>query len=784
MVFKNLFKITVLTVSLFVFINSAILGQDGPVKPLYLDSSQSMEKRAEDLLGRMTLEEKVGQMNMPCVYGVKLGKDIPAKTEGCRKFTEGKHVEGLGPGGGFFTLANNILHKGTRQQAEFFNELQKIAIEKTRLGIPLLQTEEGTHGLMCSGGTIFPEGLGIGSTWNMDLVKDIYAIAAREARAVGIHQIFTLVIEPNRDPRLGRNQEGYSEDPYLCSRIAGAIVGAVQGDDISAKDKTVAGLCHFPGQSEPVSGMEKGAMEISERKLREVFLPPWIAGVKKGGAYGVMATYPAVDGIPTHASKFLLTDILRNELGFEGLVLSEGGGLNTLVYMNLASNQKEAGALALKAGLDAAVSFEDGYLTPLIENVNEGKVSMDLIDRAVRRILMQKFRLGLFENPYVDPDYAVKVTHTQESQNVALQAAREGIVLLKNENNLLPLKKDIKRIAVIGPNADHVLNQLGDYTAMVILQDIVTVLDGIREKVSDKTKVEYVKGCSVIVTGYNEISKAKRIAKRADAAVVVLGENEWGAPNGMGTDGEGYDAASLDLTGLQEELLKAVYESGTPTVLVLINGRPLSIRWAAENIPAIVEAWLPGERGGNAVADILFGDYNPSGKLPITVPRHSGQLPVYYNYMPGKLHWMKNGWGKAYADLPSSPLWEFGFGLSYTKYEYSNLQITPDEIGQYGEVTVSVDVKNTGKRAGSEVVQLYIHDKKASVTAPIKELQGFEKVPLEPGEKKMVEFKLNHENLALYNRLMEPVVEPGVFDVMVGSSSKDIRLNGSFTVKD
>ncbi len=784
MVFKNLFKVTVLTAGLFVLINSVILGQNRLDKPLYLDSSQSIEKRVEDLLGRMTLKEKVGQMNMPCVYGVKLGKDIPAKTEGCRKFTEGKHVEGLGPGGGFFTLANNILHKGTRQQAEYFNELQKIAVEKTRLRIPLLQTEEGTHGLMCSGGTIFPECLGIGSTWNMDLVKNIYAIAAREARAVGIHQIYTLVIEPNRDPRLGRNQEGYSECPYLCSRIAEAIVEGVQGDDISANDKTVAGLCHYPGQSEPVSGMEKGAMEISERKLREVFLPPWVAGIKKGGAYGVMATYPAVDGTPTHASKFLLTDILRNELGFKGLVLGEGGGLNTLVYMNLASNHKEAGALAIKAGLDVGISFEDGYLSPLIENVNEGKVSIDLIDRAVRRILRLKFQLGLFENPYADPDYAVKVTHTQESQDAALKTAREGIVLLKNENNLLPLKKDIKRIAVIGPNADHEMNQLGDYTAKVVLQDIVTVLDGIREKVSDKTKVEYIKGCSVIVTGYNEISKAKRIARRADAAIVVLGENEWGAPNGMGTNGEAYDVASLDLTGLQEELLKAVYESGTPTVLVLINGRPLSIRWAAERIPAIVEAWLPGEKGGHAVADILFGDYNPSGKLPITVPRHSGQLPVYYNHMPGKLHWMENAWGKAYADMPASPLWEFGFGLSYTKYEYSNLQITPDEIGTYGEIKVSVDVKNTGKREGDEVVQLYIHDKKSSVTVPIKELQGFEKVPLNPGEKKTVEFKLNHENLALYNRVMELVVEPGVFDVMVGSSSKDIRLNGNFVVKN
>lgn len=752
--------------------------------PLYKDSSQPIEKRIEDLLSRMTLEEKVGQMNMPCVYVDGMGKDIPAKMEACRKFAEGKYVQGLGPSGGYFVLANTTLHEGTRQHAEFYNELQKIAIEKTRLGIPLLQTEEGTHGLMASGATIFPEGLAIGSTWNMDIVDKIYTITAREGRAAGVHQLFTLVIEPNRDPRLGRNEEGYSEDPYLCSEIAGAIVKAVQGDDISAKDKTVAGFCHYPGQSEPVSGMERGAMEISERKLREVFLPPWVRAIKCGGALGVMATYPAIDGRAVHASEFILTDILRNELEFEGLVLGEGSGLTTVVYERHAADQKEAGALAIKAGVDVGISFEDAYMVPLIENVREGKVPMDLIDRAVRRILRQKFRLGLFENPYVDTDYAVKITHTKESEEVALEAAREGIVLLKNEGNLLPLKKNLKRIAVIGPNADHELNQLGDYTAKVVLQDIVTVLDGIRAKISDRTKVEYVKGCSVIVTDYNEISKAKRVAKSADVAVVVLGENVWSAPNRMGTNGEGYDIVSLDLTGLQEDLLKAVHESGTPVVLVLINGRPLSIRWAAEKIPAIVEAWLPGEEGGTAVADVLFGDYNPSGKLPITVPRHVGQLPMYYNYMPSKQYWIDHHWGKAYADMPAGPLWEFGFGLSYTTFEYSNLTITPGETGIYGEVKVSADVKNTGNRAGSEVVQLYISDKISTISVPVKELQGFKKVYLEPGETKTVSFTLNHENFGLYNRYMEYVVEPGEFDIMVGSSCEKLPLKGTLLLTE
>jgi beta-glucosidase len=451
--------------------------------------------------------------------------------------------------------------------------------------------------------------------------------------------------------------------------------------------------------------------------------------------------------------------------------------------MRLAQNGKEAGELALKAGLDVGISYEEGYMRPMIENVKEGKVSMELIDRAVRRILEQKFRLGLFENPYVDPEYALKVTHTNESQEVALNVAREGIVVLKNENKILPLNKNIKRIAIIGPNADNDKNQLGDYTAQVVLQNIVTVLDGIKAKVSQKTKIEYVKGCDVIGNEYNEISKARSMAKSADVAIVVLGENEWQAPNHTGTDGEGYDVASLDLTGIQEDLLKAVYGTGTPTILVLINGRPLSIRWAAEKIPAIVEAWLPGESGGQAVSDIIFGDYNPCGKLPVTVARHVGQLPVYYNYMPEKEEWIKNAWGKAYADMPATPLWEFGFGLSYTTFEYSNLQIKPGETGDYGEVSISVDIKNTGERSGKEVVQLYIRDLIASVTVPVKELKGFRKIMLAPGERQTVEFKIKHEDLSLYNKSMERVVEPGAFSVMIGSSSEDIRLKGEFVVK-
>jgi beta-glucosidase len=755
--------------------------------PVYKNPLYPIEQRVSDLLSRMTLEEKVGQMNIPTCYSTDLGWGLHSNApylwdmkdtrevrdkqlDGCRKWAEGTHNNVFGPGGGFFTLSDRLIYEGPKRQAETMNELQKIAFEKTRLGIPLFQIEEGTHGLMCPGGTIFPEGLAIGASWNKDLVRKIYTVAAREGRAIGVHGLCTLVIEPNRDPRMGRNQEGYSEDPYLCSQIAANIVQALQGFDISAPDKLVAFLCHYPGQSQPVSGFERGAMEVSERKFRDVFLPSFATGIKKYGALGVMATYPAIDGVAVHSSEKILTKILREELNFKGIVVCEGGGLGTIVTERHAATQKEAGVLAIKAGVDVGISIEDAYMGGLIENVHEGKISMSDVDRAVSRLLRLKFQMGLFENPYVDPERAVKTVNSKENRELALQAAREGIVLLKNDKKILPLKKDIKTIAVIGPDADTAIDQLGDYFPHNIPQHVVTVLEGIKNKVSPKAKINYVKGCDVIENTPNEITKAANAAKNSDIAIVVIGEA------GYRTDGEGRDMASLDLTGLQEELLKAVYATGTPTIAVLINGRPLSIRWASEKIPTIVEAWMCGEQGGNAVADVLFGDYNPSGKLPITVPRSIGQYPFYYNFSATKE-------GARYIDMPGTPLYEFGFGLSYTTFEYSNLTILPKEINNRGEVEVSVDVKNTGTVKGDEVVQLYINDVISSTSRPVKELKGYEKISLEPGEKKTVKLKLLPEDLSLFDRDMNFVVESGTFEVMVGSSSMDIKLKGEFEVK-
>jgi beta-glucosidase len=758
--------------------------------PIYLDPQQPIEVRVNDLMNRMTLKEKVGQLNLPCVYVDQLGKSIPEKLEACKRFAAGTQTNEIGPGAGFFTLADTILHEGTEQQVEYFNQLQKIAVTQTRLKIPLLEDEEGTHGGMFSGATVFPEGLAIGSSFDMPLVKSIYEAAARESRAIGIHVLSTLVLELDRDPRMGRNEEGFTEDPYLGSRIAEAIVRGAQGENISTPDHVVALMTDFPTQSEPFGGLERGAITLSERELRESILPPWEAAITKNGALGVMAGYPEIEDIPAHASVKWMNDVLRQELGFKGIVTSEGDGFDTLIYEGIVPTQKEAGILGLRAGVDLNITYEPAYMGPLIENVNEGRVPMELIDRAVRRVLELKFRLGLFEHPYVDLAQAKQVMHSNEHQQLALQSAREGIVLLKNEGEVLPLKKNLKTVAVIGPNADSGPNLFGDYSTQVVLQHVGTILDGIKAKVSSATRVVYAKGSAVNDQDKSGFARAVETAKGADVAIVVVGEQsrrEGDAAKNLPapTDGEGYDVASLDLTGVQEDLVRAIQTTGTPTILVLVNGRPLSIRWAAEHIPAIVEAWEPGERGGEAVADVLFGDYNPSGRLAITIPRAVGQLPAYYNYKLSKSYWINGGWThtKGYVDMPGTPLYPFGFGLSYTKFEYSNPHVDPGAILPQGSARVSVDVENTGKRAGVETVQLYVRERFTPVATPVEQLRGFERVVLNPGEKKTVTLTLSPDDLKLLNEDMHWVVAPGTFDIMIGRSSTDITSKSTLEVK-
>ena len=764
----------------------APFAQAGSLLPIYLDHTRTIEERVNDLMSRMTIKEKVGQLNLPCVYVDELGTTIPAKREACKRFAAGTYTQEIGPACGFFTLADEVLHDGNaRHAAEYFNELQKIALTQTRLKIPLMQDEEGTHGAMYPGATVFPEGLAIGSSFDLDLVRAIYAAAAAESRAVGIHMLSTLVMELDRDPRMGRNEEAYTEDPYLYMRIGEEIVHGTQGTNLADPDRVIAVLTDFPTQSSPASGLERGAIELSERSLRENDMFPWIGAITKAGGLGVMAGYPEVEDIPAHGSVKWMNDILRKDIGFEGVVESEGGGFSTLTYEQIVPTQKEAGALALKAGVDLDITYEPAYMGPLVEAVEQGEVPMALVDRALRRVLKLKFILGLFENPYVDVDRAATVVHSLANQDLALRAGREGIVLLKNDKGLLPLKKDVKSVAVIGPDADNLMNQLGDYSPKAIPQHVVSILEGIKTKVGPQAKVTAVKGCKVLGDDKSGFAEAIRAAKSADVAIVVVGENQGQndveEDKDPPTDGEGHDIANLDLTGVQEDLVRAVYETGTPTVVVLVNGRPLSTRWTAEHVSAIVEAWRPGELGGTAVADVLFGDYNPSGRLAITIPRHSGQLPAYYNYKPSKAYWMKEI-KRGYVDMPATPLYPFGHGLSYTQYEYSNLRISPDSIHPGGEARVSVDVKNTGARAGVETVQLYTHEKYAPVSTPVKQLHGFERVALEPGESKTVTLTLTPEDLQLLDVDMHWRVVPGDFEIMVGKSSADIPLQGLLKV--
>jgi beta-glucosidase len=759
-------------------------GSAAAAKPLYLDPAQPIEVRVNDLMSRMTLKEKIGQLNLPCAYVDQLGKTPDEKAAAARRFAAGTYTDEIGPGAGFFTLANTLRHGDLAWEVNNFNDLQKIALTQTRLHIPLLEDEEGTHGAMYPGATVFPEGLAIGSTFDMPLVQRVYAAAAEEARAAGIHVLSTLVLELDRDPRMGRNMEAYTEDPYLYAQIARNIVVGAQGTNIAAPDKVVALMTDFPTQSEPSNGMERGAIEISERSLRENFLVPWVSAFN-AGSLGVMAGYPEIDDVPEHSSLKWNTDILRHELGFQGVEVSEGGGFDSLIYEDVASDQKAAGAMSLRAGVDMDITYEPAYMGPLVQAVQSGEIPEALVDRAVRRVLTLKFRLGLFEHPFVDLARAQRVVHSPQHRQLALEVARESIVLLKNDNQRLPLKKDLNSIAVIGPDADNGWSQLGDYAPYVVPQKITSVFDGIKARVSPRTKILYARGCDVI-GGQDEMAEAVRVAHQADVAIVVVGERPDNTGRGElpATDGEGFDVASLDLTGSQERLVRAVEATGTPVVLVLINGRPLSIPWEAAHLPAIVEAWEPGEAGGEAVADVLFGDFNPVGRLAITVPRNSGQLPDYYNYKPSKEYWIKHGWSHdgGYVDMPGTPLWSFGYGLSYTSFSSSHLRIEPAVIAAGGTAKVTVDVRNDGQRAGTDTVQMYLHARVAPVSLPVRQLRGFERVRLAPGETKTVTFTIRPEDLMFLDRDMRWRVTPGAIDVMVGSASDHIDLRNSFTV--
>jgi len=669
-----------------------------------------------------------------------------------------------------------------KQNAEAIDAVQRYLVEKTRWGIPALVVDETLHGLMSPGATVFPQAIALGSTWNPALVARVAAVAAKEARAVGVSQALGPDLDLARDPRWGRVEETYGEDPFLTARMAVAYIKGMQGDGPTVDREHIACTAkHYAAHGTPEGGINCAPVAGGVRELYSVYLPPFRAAVVEAGVHSVMPAYSEYDGIPASSSKLLLTDVLREEWGFRGYTFSDYGAVHLLHSLHrTAATPAEAGAQALRAGMDLEAPVDYGFGDKLVGLVKKGEIPMSLIDRAVARILRVKFLLGLFENPYADARKIPSTMGCAGHRALAREVARESIILLKNDRGLLPLKATIGSIAVIGPNAKEA--QLGDYTASSARG--VGPLAGIRKVVSKRTKVRYAAGCAMFGLSRARIGKAVKAAEESDVAVVWVGGTShslggvgWGREGGAASCGEGFDRADLGLPGVQEELVRAVRDTGTPTVVVLVNGRPYGIPEIAKRIPAIIEAWYAGIDGGHALAEVLFGKVNPSGKLPVSVPRSVGHVPVYYNHKPsarGVYH--KPGApdkpGRDYVFSDPAPLFAFGEGLSYTTFRYSNLRVTPRVILPGGEVSVRVDVQNTGKVAGKEVVQLYVNDVVSSITTPVKALRGFEKVGLTPGKKRTVAFTLTPEDLALLDENYNWKVEPGDFEVMVGGLKK------------
>jgi beta-glucosidase len=745
--------------------------------PAYKNRNLPVEQRVADLLPRMTLEEKIAQLGGSW-QNPDQTKDPKDRFVGAkREFQPDQAALLLKNGlGGMSRPSEN---RGPREMAEFTNTLQKWVRENTRLGIPVLFHEECLHGNAAPKGTSYPQAIALASTWDPALVTNVFTQVASEVRARGAQQCLAPVLDLARDPRWGRTEETYGEDPYLVSRIGVAAVHGFQGaGPIIDKSHVLATTKHFAVHGQPEGGTNVAPGNYSERVIREYFLRPFEAALTEGQAQTVMASYNEIDGIPSHSNKHLLTDILRQEWGFQGLVVSDYFAIAQLISIHhVTATNAGAAKMALEAGVDMELPAVDAFTT-LADQVKQGTVSEALIDRSVARLLREKFLLGLFDDPYVDPDYAEKITNSPEHQQLSLKAAHEAITLLKNQNNLLPLDKSkYKRIAVIGPNAKEV--HLGGYSDNPGRG--VSILQGIKDKVGSGAEILYSEGCKITETppdwnadkvvlgdpalNAKRIAEAVKVAQRADVVILALGDNEQTSREAWAEDHKG-DRDSLDLLGNQDDLVKEILSTGKPTVAFLLEGRPNSINYIAENVPAILDGWYLGQEGGTAVADVLFGDYNPAGRLPITVPRSVGQLPDYYYQKPSAK--------REYLGSTVEPLFPFGYGLSYTTFKYATPRLDPDNIGPEGSTKVSVDVTNSGKVRGDEVVQLYIRDEVSSVTRPVKELRGFRRISLEPGETKTVEFPLGFAELSFLNRDMHRVVEPGAFKIMVGGNSRDL----------
>ena len=748
----------------------------------YKNPHLPVEKRVKDLLSRMSLQEKAAQMM--CVWQEKAAKlvDADGNFDRAKAKAAFKKGHGLGQVGRPSDAGKG---KDPRGMAELTNAIQKFFLEHSRLGIPVIFHEECLHGHAAPGGTSFPQPIGLAATFNPGLVESLFAMAAEEARVRGTHQVFTPVVDVARDPRWGRVEETYGEDPYLVSQLGVAAVCGFQGDaTFSDKKRVIATLKHFVAHGQPESGMNCAPANVSMRVLRETFLSAFKAAIHEGGAISVMASYNEVDGVPSHASRWLLRDVLRREWGFKGFVVSDYYAIWELNHRPdthghfVAKDKAAACALAVQAGVNIELPEPDCYLH-LVDLVRRGVLKEAQLDDLVAPMLFWKFKLGLFDDPYVDPAEADRVVGSEANRRLALQAARQTITLLKNEGSLAPLDlARLKSIAVIGPNANRSL--LGGYSG--VPGHNVTVLEGIKARVGDRVKVLYSEGCKITIGGSwqqdqvtasnpaedrRQIVAAVKVARKADVIVLAIGGNEQTSREAWTLQHMG-DRASLDLLGRQEDLVQAMLATGKPVVVLLFNGSPLSFNRVAQDVPVIFECWYLGQECGHAIAEVLFGDHNPGGKLPITIPRSAGHLPAFYNYKPSARR------GYLFDDV--SPLYAFGYGLSYTTFAFSNLRLAKRTIAATGSTRVLVDVTNTGGRAGTEVVQMYIRDRVSSVTRPVKELKGFAKLSLEPGEAKTAALDITPESLAFYDINMKYVVEPGEFEVMVGNSSRDCDL--------
>ena len=763
----------------FLFAAAAFLGPAAMAQNAlpYRDAKLPVDQRVADLLSRMTIEEKIAQLegaweskqffsDPQALFVDEKGQFLPEHAAVLMK-------NGLGE------ISRPSENRDPRAMAEYTNTVQKWMRENTRLGIPVIFHDECLHGHVAPRATSYPQAIALASTWDPSLLHEVFTATAAEARARGVQQCLAPVLDLARDPRWGRTEETYGEDPYLVSRLGVAAITGYQGTGPGIdKAHVMATAKHFAVHGQPEGGTNVGPANYSERTIREYWLTPFEAAVKEAHVATVMPSYNEIDGIPSHSNKHLLQDILRQEWGFQGLITSDYFGPTELrTVHHIVATEDEAGRLAFESGVDVELPFNQAYGS-LIDQVKAGKVAEAAVDRSVSRVLTAKFMAGLFDDPYVNADYAEKITNNAEHQQLALKAAHEAIILLKNQDNLLPLAKNkYKRIAVIGPNAAEL--HLGGYSNQPGRG--VSVLQGIKTKVGSSAEVLYALGCKItesnpdwdadkVVVGdpalnAKRIEEAAKVASAADVVILALGGNEQTSREAWAVNHPG-DRDNLDLLGNQDDLVKAVLATGKPTIVFLQHGRPNSINYIAEHVPAILDGWYLGQEGGTAVADVLFGDYNPAGRLPITVPRSTGQLPDYYYQKPSAK--------REYLGSTVQPLFPFGWGLSYSTFKYANVRATPDSIGPQGRTSVSVDVTNSGAVRGDEVVQLYIRDDVSSVTRPVKELRGFRRITLNPNETKTVEFTLGPEELSFLNRDMHRVVEPGTFTIMVGGNSIDL----------